>query len=60
MNEYKCFFKGRTATIAAHSSYEAHRKAVESFKASKYQRHLISVVLCKKDNKQVVHSTGSI
>ena len=60
MNKYKCFFKGRTADISADTSYEAHRKAVESFKASKYQRHLISVVLCKKGDKQVTHSTGSI
>ena len=60
MNKYKCFFRHKSINIDANTSYEAHKLAAEKLKVRKNQRHLISVVLCEKGDKQIVHSTSSI
>lgn len=52
-NGYKCFYKGKTMDITAPSSYEAQRKAAKEFKAKK--EYEVSVVLCEKGGKQVIH-----
>jgi hypothetical protein len=54
MNGYKAFYKGKTLEVYAETSYEAQQKAALLFKAKK--SYDVSVVLCEKDNAQVVHT----
>ena len=54
MNGYIGFYKGKRIEVNAESSYEAQKKAATIFKAKK--SYEVTVVLCEKDGKQVVHS----
>jgi len=56
MNGYKAFYNKRTADIFASSLYAAKLKAIETFNAPKTKRHMVSVVLCEIDSKQVTHT----
>jgi len=58
MNGYKAFYNGKTLDILATNSYQAQEQAAKQFKAKKsYQ---VTVMLCEKEGKQVIHSTVSI
>ncbi len=58
MNGYKAFYRNNTLEVYADSSYEAQQKAARLFKARK--SYDVTVVLCEKEGKQVVHSTASL
>ena len=53
MNGYKAFYKGKSIEVYADTSYQAQQKASKEFKAKK--EYLVTVVLCEKDNEQVIH-----
>ena len=55
MNGYKAFYNGKELEIYADSLYSAKLKAIELFKPLKSKAHMVSVVLCELDDKQVVH-----
>ena len=60
-NKYKAFYNGRTASIAAETSYKAHQAAVKHFAVRKNKAHMVTVVLCERsDGSQVIHSTAEI
>lgn len=58
MNGYKAFYKGKSIEVYAESSHKAQLKAAELFKAKK--SYDVTVVLCEKDGKEVIHQTWSI
>jgi hypothetical protein len=53
VNGYKAFFSGKETDVYAESLYAAKLKALDHFKPRKSQEHMVSVVLCEKDGKQV-------
>ena len=57
MNGFKCLYNGKSCDVLADSSYQAQQVAAKVFKVPGKKRHMISVVLCEKDGKQVTHST---
>ena len=60
MNGYKCFWKGKEVEVYAYTSYEAQKKAVVEFEKTagrtKVHGYDISVLLCEKDKKEVIHT----
>lgn len=61
MHGYKCFYKGRTLDVREESSYLAQIKAAFTWKVKAKNRYQIAVVLCEKDNGEIVfHSTSEI
>ncbi len=54
MNGYMAFYEGRKTEVLANTSFEAQQKAAAFFKARK--RCEVTVMLCEKDGKQVVHA----
>ena len=59
MNGYKAFYNDKTTEVYAESLYAAKLKAIEYFKPRKSQQHMVSVVLCELDGKQVTHSPAA-
>ena len=53
MNGYKAFYKGKSIDVYAETSLSALLKAAKIFKARK--TYDVTVVLCEKNNEQVVH-----
>ena len=60
MNTYKAFFNGKTLEVKAPTSFEAQTKAIELFKPSKKQSHMVTVVLIAKEDKEVLVSPCSL
>jgi len=58
MNGYKAFYKGKSIEVKAPSSYDAQQNAAKIFKAKK--SYDVTVVLCEKNDTQVIHFTASI
>lgn len=58
MNKYLCFYRGRTLTIEASTSYEASKKAAKQFKAKRSWD--VSVILGENAKGSVTHSPQSI
>jgi len=54
MNGYKAFYKGKSIEVYANTSYEAQQLASKQFKAKK--SYEVTVVLCEKGEKQVIHT----
>ena len=59
-NGYIAFYNGKQIEVYASSSYAAHCQAVKLLKVKKSQDHMVTVVLCEKDEEQVTHTAGSI
>lgn len=57
---YMAFFLGRSTEIHAKSLYEAKLKAIEFFKPSRKQEHMVHVYLCEKEGQVVVHDTSEL
>ena len=58
MNGYLGFYKNKKYEVFAKTTLEAQEKLAKQLKVKKsYQ---ISVYLCEKDGKEVVHSTSEI
>lgn len=60
MNGYKAFFGNATIEVYAESWHKAKVEAIAKLKVPKSKRHMVSVVLCEKDNNPVTHSTTEI
>ena len=63
MNGYIAIWNGKRIEVFADTSYKAQCEAEKEFQ--KYSRkkvkgYEITVILCEKDGKQVVHSTGGL
>lgn len=59
-NGYKAFYGNRETEVWADTAYQATMKAIEYFKPAKSKKHLVHVVICESNGKQVVHSTASL
>ncbi len=58
MNKYIAFYKNKSIEVEADTSYKAQLKASEVFKAKKsYQ---VSIMLCEKEGKQIIHNPAII
>ena len=60
MYGYKAFYNGKTLDIHADSLYAAKQAAISMFRAPRSKQHMVSVVLCEKDNKPVGVSPASL
>ena len=60
MNEYECFYAGRRWSCQAESSYAAQKLAVEHFNPPKSKRHMVFVLLAKKDGSQISIAPGEL
>jgi protein associated with RNAse G/E len=58
MNKYECFWKNKSTTVEADTSYLAQQKAQVFFKAKK--AYEITVMLVELNGKQYIHNTASI
>lgn len=54
MNGYKAFYRNKTCEVYANSAYEAQKKAAAILKPRK--TYEVSVMLCEKEGKEVVHT----
>ena len=54
MNTYICFYKTKRKEIKATTTLEAQRTAASEFKAKHSWE--VDVILCKKGNKEVIHT----
>lgn len=55
--KYKAFYNSKTAIIEAESSYGAQVKAIELFRPSKSNKHMVHVHLIEDDqNNPVIHT----
>jgi hypothetical protein len=57
---YECLYNGKRETIEATTLWDAQQKAVAQMKVPKSKQGLLSVVLVKVDDREIVHSTGGI
>ena len=55
MNGYKGFYNGRECEVLADTMFQALEKAKVIFKPTKSKMHMVHVVLCEKEGKQVTH-----
>ncbi len=60
MNGYIALYRGKQIEVYANSSYEAQKEAAAQLAVHPSKRYLITVVLCEKEDEQVVHSTSGI
>lgn len=60
MNGYKAFYNGKTWDIHADSLYAAKVAAIKVICPPRSKEHMVSVVLCEKDDQPVIHSTSSL
>lgn len=60
MYGYKAFYNGKTWDIHADSLYAAKQAAIKVICPPRSKEHMVSVVLCEKDGKDVEVSTASI
>lgn len=58
MNTYLCLYKGKKEVVYADTSYSAQHKAKALFKAR--NAYDVQVLLMRKGNEEVTHSTGGI
>jgi hypothetical protein len=57
MNKYECFWKGKSTTVEATTSYQAQQKAQSFFKAKR--GYEITVMLAELNGQAYVHSSSS-
>lgn len=55
MNGYIALYNGKKIELYAETLYDAKLKAIQLFKVNKKNEWQISVYLCEKDNKPVIH-----
>ena len=55
-NEYMAFYKGKKAVIHTDTTYHAQLEAANVMGVKPKQRHMISIVLCESQGKQVEHT----
>lgn len=55
---YLAFYHSKRLEVFANSTFEAQTIAAKQFKAKK--QYEVSVYLCEKDGKEVVHSTSEV
>jgi hypothetical protein len=60
MNGYIVMYQGKQRELWAPTLYHAKKMAVQYFRPKKKDEHLISVILCEKDGKEVTHSTSEV
>lgn len=60
MATYKAFFNQKTLEIKSESLYGAKMQAVELFKATKKNHHMVSVVLCEVEGKTITHNGAEL
>ena len=60
MYGYKCFYNGKTWDVHADSLYAAKQAAIKLICPPKSKQHMVSVVLCEEDGKQVETSTNAL
>ena len=60
MNGYKAYYNSKTWDIHAESLYAAKQKAIKVICPPRSKEHMVSVVLCEVDSKQVITSTASL
>lgn len=64
MNGYQVFYRNLKVEVEAETSYGAQQKALqhfsEKFPKRKIKGNDLTVVLCDKDRKNVVHFTGEL
>ena len=53
---YKAFYQGKSVEVYAETSYQAQQLAAAKLKVPEKKRYLITVVLCEKGGKPVVHT----
>lgn len=58
MKKYLCFYRGRTLTIEAATSYEASRKAASEFRSKKAWD--VTVVLVESSGSTVTHEPQAL
>lgn len=57
MAKYKAFYNQKTEDIEADNLYSAKQQAIRVFNAPKSKQHMVSVVLCERDDgTEVVHN----
>jgi chorismate-pyruvate lyase len=54
--KYKAFYIRKEIELEAETSYDAQKKAATLFKVPEKKSYLISVMLCEKDGKPVIHA----
>jgi len=54
MNDYVAFYKGRSVSVQADTSYNAQQAAAAIFKAKK--SYDVTVILAKKEGVDVIHT----
>jgi len=55
MNQYRCFYKGRTVDVEASTQLQARDKAAVHFKAKK--AYMVTAMLCQRANgTEVIHT----
>jgi hypothetical protein len=58
--EYECFYNGRRWSCVAESSRAATDAAIQHWHPPKSQRHMVFVLLAKKDGQTVAHRPGDV
>lgn len=56
---YKAFYKNQVIEVYASSSYQAQCEAAANLRVHPSKRHLITVVLCERDNGEVITHSPS-
>ena len=60
MYGYKAFYNGKTWEVYADSLYAAKQAAIKIICPPRSKEHMVSIVLCEKDDKPVEVSTASL
>jgi len=60
MYGYKAFYNGKTWDIHADSLYAAKQAAIKIIRPPCSKEHMVSVVLCEADDKQITTSTATL
>jgi hypothetical protein len=60
--KFKAFFGGKQPIeiTTAKSAYEAQCMAATLWNLKPSKRHMVHVVLCEVDGRQIIHSAGSL
>ena len=57
-NGYVCFYNSQKVEVRAKSSFAAQQEAARILRIKENKRHMISVILCEKDGKEVTHAAS--
>jgi hypothetical protein len=60
MYGYKCFYNGKSWDVKADSLWAAKRAAIKLICPPRSKQHMVSVVLCEDNSKQVETSTNAL